>query len=99
MIIIAGSLQVDPSDLDAFRAAVTPMMEASNAEAGCGAYVFSEEIGAPGLIRLFEKWDDGESLDAHFKSAHMATWREASAGLVRSRDLQIWRDAAEGATL
>jgi len=29
----------------------------------------------PGLVRVIEKWESRDALAAHFKTAHMATWR------------------------
>jgi quinol monooxygenase YgiN len=88
MLIVAGTLEIDPEHRDAFFAAVAPMVRATRTEAGCQAYAFSPDPDEPGLIHLFEVWDDQASLDAHFASEHMATWQARSGELpIRSRDI------------
>jgi quinol monooxygenase YgiN len=51
------------------------MLAASRAEEGCIEYAYAEDVAEPGLIRVFEAWRDQACLDAHFQTAHMATWR------------------------
>lgn len=88
MLIVAGTIEVDPDHRDAMLAAVAPMVTATRAERGCRAYAFSPDPDDPGLVRLFELWDDQAALDAHFASDHMAAWQETAAGLpIRGRDI------------
>ena len=88
MLIVAGTIEVDPEHRDAVLAAVAPMVAATRAEAGCQAYAFSPDPDDRGLIRLFELWDDQAALDAHFASDHMAAWQSRSAELpIRGRDI------------
>ena len=81
MLIIAGTLTVDPDHRAAMLDAVAPMVEASRAESGCQEYVFSPDPHDPTLVRLFELWDSEEALAEHFASAHMATWQATAADL------------------
>ncbi len=88
MLIVAGTIEVDPDHRDAMFAAVAPMVEATRAEPGCRAYTFSPDPEDPGLILLFELWDDQAALDAHFASEHLAAWRRRAADLaIRGRDI------------
>ncbi len=88
MLIVAGTFTVDAAHRDEMLTAVRPMVEATRAEAGCQAYVFSPDIDDPELVHLYELWDDQAALDAHFASDHMAAWREVSAGLpITGRDV------------
>ncbi len=88
MLIVAGTIQVDPEQREAVLAAVAPMVEATRAEAGCRAYVFSPDPGDPAVVQLFELWDDQAALDAHFASDHMAAWQARAADLpIRGRDI------------
>lgn len=88
MLIVAGTIEVDPDHRDAMFAAVAPMVEATRAEPGCRAYVFSPDPDDPGLVHLYELWDDQAALDAHFASDHMAAWQARSADLpIRGRDI------------
>ena len=97
MLIVAGTIEVDPAHRDEMFAAVAPMVAATRAEPGCRAYVFSPDVDDPGLVHLFELWDDQAALDAHFASDHMATWRAASADLpITGRDIAKYTIAEVG---
>jgi len=67
MIIIAGTITIDPAARDACLAATVPLQQATRAdEPGCSAYVFGTDACEPGAISVFERWDDAASLEAHF---------------------------------
>jgi quinol monooxygenase YgiN len=88
VLIVAGTFQIDPDARGLLFEAVAPMVEATRAEPGCQAYVFSADPDDPSLVHLFELWDDQASLDAHFASDHMAAWQARAADLpFRSRDI------------
>ena len=49
---------------------------------------FGPDPDDPGLVHLYELWDDQAALDAHFASDHMAAWQARSADLpIRGRDI------------
>ncbi|MGI9596225.1 MAG: putative quinol monooxygenase [Acidimicrobiales bacterium] len=88
MLIVAGTIQVDPARRAEMFTAVAPMVAATRVEPGCRAYVFSPDNDDPGLVHLYELWDDQAALDAHFASEHMAAWQKASADLpIVARDI------------
>ncbi len=80
MIVIAGTINIDPASSDAAVAAIVPMMTATHAEDGCIDYVLSIDPVQAGLVRIFEKWESDEALSAHMGSAHMAEFQRAMAG-------------------
>ena len=97
MLIIAGTLTIDPDHRDAMLEAVAPMVAATRAESGCRAYAFTPDPDDPGLVRLYELWDDQASLEAHFASDHMATWQQAAASLpITGRDILKYTIAEVG---
>ena len=75
MLIVAGTITIDPADADILRAAATAMMEATHQESGCIEYVFSISVADPGEVQVFEVWESAEDLKKHFAVAHMATFR------------------------
>lgn len=77
MIILAGSIRLPPERLDEARPVLARMVEASRAEPGCLAYSFAEDLLEPGLIRIFELFEDRAAQQAHSTSAHMAAFRAA----------------------
>ena len=67
MIIIAGTIDIDPEQFDACVAASTPIQKATrDDEPGCLAYCFAPDPVIAGRIQVFELWTDQESLAAHF---------------------------------
>ena len=81
MLVIAGSIVFDPAKREAAILAAKEMMAATRRESGCRAYTFSLDLEDGGKVHLFEHWESQAALDAHFKSAHMARFNAAVAGL------------------
>lgn len=91
MLVVTGLIKVDPADVAAARAAALEMMAETEKEKGCLHYRFSEDIGDPGVFRVYEEWESDEDLAAHAASAHMATFRAALGGLkLISRAVQAY---------
>lgn len=96
-ILIAGTLNIDPSKVDAALADAAVMMKASQAEDGCHAYAFSADPINPGTLLLFEKWDGDEALAAHSASAHMKEFQSKMPGWgITGADIKRYEVASEG---
>ncbi|MDN5861429.1 MAG: antibiotic biosynthesis monooxygenase, partial [Pseudonocardia sp.] len=63
MIIIAGWLQVDPSERDRYLAECLAVMRLAAAADGCLDFVLSADPADPGRIRVFERWDRDTALE------------------------------------
>jgi quinol monooxygenase YgiN len=95
-LIVAGTVRVPPANVDAFRPHMIAMMTASQAEDGCYAYGYAEDVGEPGLMHIFESWRDQAALDAHFQTPHMAAWRAAWPQFgVSDRRLKVYEVASQ----
>jgi quinol monooxygenase YgiN len=77
MIIVAGSVRVEPSKREAARAIMEKVISASRSEDGCIDYAYSVDVLDPGLVRVWEVWRDREVLQKHFQMPHLAEWRAA----------------------
>ena len=80
MIIVAGTVRIDPSRRDAAREVMERMITASRAEDGCIEYSYAVDVLDPSVIRVYEVWRDRESLQAHFRTPHLQAWRAAWHG-------------------
>ena len=80
MLVIAGTITLDPGRTDEMLAAIVPLMEATQAEDGCIDYVLSADPKELGTIRIFEKWESDEALGAHMKAPHMGVFQKAIRG-------------------
>ncbi len=95
MIIVAGTLRVDPATRQATRAAMEKMIEASRAEDGCIEYSYAADVLYAGLVRVYEVWRDKPALQAHFKMPHLDEWRAAWPTMgVSGRKLQLFEISA-----
>ncbi len=81
MLIVLAKAKLGADSMAAARAAIADMVAASNAEDGCIAYAFTEDMLQPGVIHIVEKWQDEAALAAHFATPHMAAFGAAIAGL------------------
>ena len=91
MIVIEGTVRIDPERLEEARPAMEAMVTASRAEAGCIDYVYAIDLMDAGLVRVSERWESREALKAHFQTDHMARWRSVMAGLgLRDRSLRLY---------
>ena len=91
MIVIEGTVRIPPDRLDEARPIMEQMIRASRAEAGCLDYAYSVDVMDPGLIRVSERWENRDALAAHFKTAHMATWRSSFPQLgITDRSLRLF---------
>lgn len=96
MIIVEGYLRfADAGDFSRVREAAFAQMSASRAEPGCLDYTYAIDVADPCLMRVLERWESWEALEAHFARPHMAPWRAALAGVtVRERHLRAHEVAA-----
>lgn len=76
MIIVAGTVLIDPAKKDDALKIMKTMMEATQQEAGCISYRFFANPWDDAEILVFEEWETQDALTAHFHTAHMATFRE-----------------------
>lgn len=91
MLLIEGWLQLGAGEFDKVAASAAAMVAATRAEDGCIHYAFARDIDDPDLIRISEKWRDGDALAAHSASAHMAEFNRTMAGVVRTgADLRLY---------
>ncbi|MBI1406680.1 MAG: antibiotic biosynthesis monooxygenase [Caulobacter sp.] len=96
MIIVMGTVRIDPAMVETLRPAMTAMTAASRAEAGCLTYAYALDLLEPGLVRVSELWTDRAALQAHFQTPHMAVWRQALSGAgLKDRDIKLY-EAGEG---
>ena len=78
MIIVEGYVRLNaPGDFERVRGAATAQLEASRAEGGCIDYTYAIDVLDSCVMRVLERWQSWEALEAHFAQPHMAPWRAA----------------------
>lgn len=92
IILIAGTVDVDPQKRDAALEAGCPHMEATRAQKGCLDYVWSADLLVPGRIYVFERWESQEDLAAHLSGPHYLAMRDTiGAHGLRGADVSKYR--------
>ncbi|MBM3695089.1 MAG: antibiotic biosynthesis monooxygenase [Actinobacteria bacterium] len=79
MVVVAGTICVDPDAHARFLAAAAAVVPLTLAEAGCREYAFWADPGAPGRFLVFEEWDSEADLEAHLKAPHLRAFQAALA--------------------
>ena len=80
MIIVEGFVRMENvGDFENVRAAAEAQIAASRAEGGCIDYTYALDVLDPQIMRVLERWQSWEALEAHFKEPHMDAWRAALA--------------------
>lgn len=90
MIIVEGFVRMaNAGDFETVRGAAEAQIEASKAEGGCIDYTYAIDVLDPQIMRVLERWQSWEALEAHFKEPHMGAWRAALSDIkFLERDLR-----------
>ena len=97
MLVVAGTITLDPARRPDAEAAFDRMRAATLQEPGCLAYQAYHDRKDPGTVFLFERWRSQADLDAHFATPHMAEFGAAIAVLgVTSMDVKKYVVSSEG---
>lgn len=99
MIIIAGTMTMDPTSRDEFLEAAKGAMTGTRAEEGNQEYSFTPDQNDPGMVRLFEIWDDASFLGGHMGADHMKTFGRAVKHIAVERALSIYNVDGEPTVL
>jgi quinol monooxygenase YgiN len=76
LIIIAGTVDVDPEQREAALVAGCEHMKETRKLPGCLDYVWSADPLTPGRIVILERWETQDSLEVHFASPHYLAMRD-----------------------
>jgi quinol monooxygenase YgiN len=76
-IIISGTVDLPPENLEAALEAGRPLIEGALTQPGCLDYDWCPEPRHPGRIRVFERWASEEALASHFQNRWYLEMREA----------------------
>lgn len=97
MIIIAGTVDLDPARRDAALAAGRPHVEAALAQPGCLAYAWAVDPLTPGRVVVYERWESEAALAAHLAGPHYrAMFRTLAAHGLRGAEVAKYAIARSG---
>jgi quinol monooxygenase YgiN len=89
MIYVVATLKAKPGKHADLIAGAKPCIAATLRETGCISYDLTQSITDPDTFVFVERWTTREALEAHFKTPHLATWREVGKTCVGERSVEI----------
>lgn len=82
MLVIRATLPLDPDRMDEVTELAADLAEASRAEDGVVDYHVTEDLESPGVVRIFEVYEDEAALDSHSDTDHLAAFQAALPDLL-----------------
>ena len=94
MIFVAGTLSLDPTDIEAFQRDVSAIVPIVRAERGCHHYSLLVEDAATGLVNVLEQWTDDAALAVHLKQPWILEFLARHGPRLRASTVQVFDIAA-----
>lgn len=79
MIIIAGTVDIDPEQRAKALDAARPLIDGALTQEGCEFYAWCIDPTTPGRIYVYERWESQEALASHFEGPHYLAMRNTIA--------------------
>lgn len=89
MLYVIATFTIKPDSLEHVMEAAMPCIIATRAEAGCVSYELNQNLTDKNELVFVERWENRSALDAHFKTPHIAAWRDAGAKYIVARNIEI----------
>ncbi len=84
-LVRLAELEIDPAELDSYKAALTEEIEASvKSEPGVLMLYAMSVRGSPAHIRILEVYADQPAYEAHLQSPHFLKYKTLTSKMVRS---------------
>jgi quinol monooxygenase YgiN len=80
MIVIVGTLHIEPTRRDEVITEFRRMMAESQVEDGCVGYVLSADLNDENTFYIHEEWRDEDALTAHQNAPEFLAHRERAVG-------------------
>ncbi len=95
-ISVIAEFKVDEKDLDSFYGQLCGHAATSLAEdEGCERFDVMRPRKSAGRVLIYEIWTSKQALNTHAESEHTAQYRDATAHMVKARELTLC-ELAEG---
>jgi quinol monooxygenase YgiN len=95
VIVVAGYIEVEPRDRDAFLQDRQESILRARTEPGCMEFTFAADSTDQGILRVFEIWASADELEAHLDRRDRSS-SPASPVQVRGRELIRYEIASAG---
>jgi quinol monooxygenase YgiN len=89
MIIVSGTMTMNPAIIADFKVDVAAMRPKVLAEDGCSHYSLLVEDEATGLVNVMEYWRDDAALKVHFTMPWIADFFAKYVGHMQASTVQV----------
>ena len=90
MIIVAGTMRLDPADIPAFHVAVRALGREVRLEDGCLHYSLLPEDPDLGTVNVTEMWRDDEALRVHLAQPWITAFLQQFGAKAKEMDIKIY---------
>ncbi len=95
MYVVTVEFEIKPEKLQDFRAQMVANARASRErEPGCRQFDVCADPAKPGLIFLYEVYDNRAAFDAHLATEHFKAFDRTVAPWIASKDVRIYERLA-----
>ena len=95
MYVVTVEFTIDPKQFDQFLPLMLVNAKRSReGEPGCRQFDVGIDDTRPGVVHLYELYDDRAAFDAHLASAHFLSFAAATQAMITARSLRTWRRIA-----
>ena len=77
---VVARIRAKPGSVEVVREGLTSLLEPTRQEVGCILYELMQNEVDPTDFTFYEEWTNSDALDAHARSAHIASTFEALDG-------------------
>jgi len=90
MIIVAGTIGLDPADIAAFHLGVRGIAPQVRAEDGCLHYSLLPEDPELGTVNVLEMWRDDAALKVHLAQPWITAFMQNFGAMAKGMDIKIY---------
>jgi quinol monooxygenase YgiN len=94
MIVLAGTMTMDPAQIDSYEQRVAAMLAKIRAEDGCHHYSTLVEDRATGTINVVEIWRDEAALRVHLAQPWIQDFQKRFGPHMQAFDVPIYEVAS-----
>lgn len=97
MLVLAGSVRIDPAQRSDATLAAIEVMRETRKRPGCISCVFSTDLDDPGVLHVFQEWESAEAFELHLSDPRIEAVRLRLASLgVREAAIQRYAVQSTG---
>jgi len=93
--VVTVEFTIDPPRFDQFLPLMLDNARRSREdEPGCRQFDVCVDDAQPGVVHLYELYDDRAAFDAHLASTHFRSFAAATQAMITGRAMRTWRRVA-----